>query len=108
MTHVEHLLELIKEGEKLRDQMRREMEVMAEIIERQNATAIKQGAMLVKAEKLKVLYKARMDARDKTAGKAKRQVKSLSSQLSQGKEYKARLKQYVLTVNNGVWPEELK
>lgn len=46
MTHVEKLLSLIEEGERLRDQMRNEMLVMKDIIERQNKTALSQGALL--------------------------------------------------------------
>ncbi len=108
MTHVEHLLKIIAEGEILRDQMRREMEVMAELIQRQNATAKAQGAAIVKAERLKNAYKARMDVRDKNAGKMKRMLKSAQQQIAQQKEYKAKTKEYIMSLNGGQWPDCLK
>lgn len=107
MTHVENLLTIIANGEALRDQMRREMEVMAELIKRQNETAKLQGAAVVKAEALKKHYKTRMDQRDKNSVKLKNRIKHLEQKMLEHKEYKAKIKQYILSVNNGTWPKEL-
>ena len=103
MTHVEHLLTLIAEGEALRDQMRKEMEVMADIISRQNETAKSQGAMLVKAEAIAKAYKHRMEVRDNNMRKVKRKLKHFNKVLDE----QSLLKKYIREINNGEWPKGL-
>lgn len=100
MTHVEHLLALIKEGEALRDQMRREMEIMADIIERQNATAIKQGALLVKAETAVEDYKQR-------AALTQRKIKHLENTVTDLKRRRKLTSAYIMQINGGAWPADL-
>lgn len=115
MTHAEHLLKLIADGEALRDQMRREMEVMAELIQRQNETCIRQGAMINEAEaKITEMERIAANKTKQTKGSAT-QINALQACINKMKvqeevEYqdKQRLKEYIKSVNNGAWPEELK
>ena len=119
MTHTEHLLKLIAEGEQLRDQMRREMEVMAEIIQRQNETAIKQGRMLNVAEgkiyKLSGLNEDKVKQLGQINGRQKSTIKELNATIFKLSKYielieadKSAMKAYIKNINNGEWPEELK
>lgn len=107
MTHVEHLLALIEEGEALRDQMRREMEVMADIIERQNATAIKQGALLVKAEAAVDDYKQRIQCLQGRAVLTKRKIKHLENTVADLTRRRKLTSAYIMQVNGGAWPADL-
>lgn len=115
MTHVEHLLKLIADGEALRDQMRREMEVMAELIQRQNETCIRQGEMINEAEaKIAEMERIAANKTKQTKGSAT-QINALQARINKMKaqeevEYqdKQRLKEYIKSINNGTWPEELK
>jgi len=115
MSHVEQLLKLIAEGEALRDQMRREMGVMAELIQRQNETCIRQGAMINEAE-AKVAELERMVAsKSKSVKGSAAQINALQARINKMKaqaevEYqdKQRLRDYIKSLNNGNWPDELK
>ena len=115
MTHVEHLLSLIQDGESLRDHMRREMEVMAELIQRQNETCIRQGAMINEAEaKISELERITKAETKRTKGSAT-QIHALQARINKMKAQeeienidKQRMKDYIKSLNNGQWPEELK
>lgn len=115
MTHVEHLLKLIADGEALRDQMRREMEVMAELIQRQNETCIRQGAMINQAE-AKIVEMERIVANKtkQTKGSATQinalqaRINKMKAQVEVAYQDKQRLKDYIKALNGGLWPEELK
>lgn len=115
MTHVEHLLKLIADGEALRDQMRREMEVMAELIQRQNETCIRQGAMINEAEAKIADMERIAEAKVKQTKGSATQINAIQARINKMKAEelleatdKQRLRDYIKAVNGGTWPDELK